>query len=464
MADPSQATQPTERMEAIAQVLNDVKRSPREIHPSPFEPVNIADVRRVGGRDKRRDETKSVRSEAHEPHQRDGDNYSDIPDGIQQDLGSGIFITYFLHALEVERLIMINKDQLEEAMEMDSEIQALEKALMEQKDKHNHEVQELRYQLEKAGRDQDHKLLEAKQQQLDQRNSFEERITRLEEQLQAKDTEVQTLRSQGGLENPEVRQTIERLESAAREASAKQVETFQVKLAEELQMNSERLKLQHNEIVEQVRSTLLQERETHFKGLKALHERELADSRTRATTLESHLDEARSKIGKLEEEVLSLKRQAQQRLAEVEIDKGSVERWPGSSVASPREHLGRAEQRWPHQLPASDFKSVEEGRINRDVLATPSQSLLPDQGNRPAYRPLMSGGARSRGCSSEVSERGDHLSEVRSADHALDSRSTDSSNLEETIKHLRGWTEGMELPSGNHRDSNSELLQGRAKG
>lgn len=42
------------------------------------------------------------------------------------DPGTNIFITYCLHALEIERLIYMNKEQIEEANEMEKEIDELE--------------------------------------------------------------------------------------------------------------------------------------------------------------------------------------------------------------------------------------------------------------------------------------------------------------------------------------------------
>ena len=56
-----------------------------------------------------------------------GENMSEIAEGV--DVGTGVFITYFLHAVEVERLIVINKEQLEEAVEMEEEIEVIEARL-----------------------------------------------------------------------------------------------------------------------------------------------------------------------------------------------------------------------------------------------------------------------------------------------------------------------------------------------
>lgn len=47
-----------------------------------------------------------------------------IPDNV--DFGTNIFITYCLHAIEIERLILMNKEQIEEANEMEKEIDELE--------------------------------------------------------------------------------------------------------------------------------------------------------------------------------------------------------------------------------------------------------------------------------------------------------------------------------------------------
>jgi hypothetical protein len=55
------------------------------------------------------------------------DCLSDLPDGF--DLGTNVFISYFLHALEIERLVLVNKDQHSEALEMDKEIECLEETI-----------------------------------------------------------------------------------------------------------------------------------------------------------------------------------------------------------------------------------------------------------------------------------------------------------------------------------------------
>lgn len=422
MADPNGTTQDIGRTEPFGQVPNEVKKSPRETDPSPFQPVNITDVRRVGGRDKRREETKSVRSEAHEPNNRDGDNYSDIPDGVQQDLGSGIFITYFLHALEVERLIMINKYQMEEAIEMDNEIQVLEQQLQEQKDKYDEELKQVKLQGEQTARDHELALHQAKEDLVATTSKLQQEITELHELLQTKEVEIQTLSTQGGMHDPEVLKTIQSLEASARESSSRQADAFHAKLAQELSMNTERLRLQHTNELEQLRAELQTQKEVEVRNLKASYDKQVLHFKTQATTHERDLEEKQITISKLEEAVAIMEKQAKQRNIQVDLDKGSVDRWPASSIASPREANIPADHRWADQLP-SDYKSpAVERRFVRDELPTPGQEFAP-QHDRPAYRPLMSsGGARSRGCSSETSERGGYTAEVRSADHALDSR------------------------------------------
>jgi uncharacterized phage infection (PIP) family protein YhgE len=72
------------------------------------------------------------------------DCLSDLPDGF--DLGTNVFISYFLHALEIERLVLVNKDQHAEALEMDKEIECLEETirqLSQNSDKKLNEVEQV---------------------------------------------------------------------------------------------------------------------------------------------------------------------------------------------------------------------------------------------------------------------------------------------------------------------------------
>jgi hypothetical protein len=57
------------------------------------------------------------------------DYFSEIPDTI--DLGCNVFITYFLHAMEIERLVLINKELTADANDMDREMTDLEEKLEE---------------------------------------------------------------------------------------------------------------------------------------------------------------------------------------------------------------------------------------------------------------------------------------------------------------------------------------------
>lgn len=49
----------------------------------------------------------------------------------QSDIGSNLFITYFLHALEMERLISLNKELVDESREMEGEIEGAQTAIIQ---------------------------------------------------------------------------------------------------------------------------------------------------------------------------------------------------------------------------------------------------------------------------------------------------------------------------------------------
>jgi len=51
---------------------------------------------------------------------------STVPSQRSLDFGTNVFISYFLHAIEIERLIQLNKNQISEAEEMEDEIDKLE--------------------------------------------------------------------------------------------------------------------------------------------------------------------------------------------------------------------------------------------------------------------------------------------------------------------------------------------------
>jgi hypothetical protein len=61
------------------------------------------------------------------PNNNTRDYFSDIPETME--LASDIFITYFLHAMEIERLVLVNKELTAEAHTMDKEMTALEDEL-----------------------------------------------------------------------------------------------------------------------------------------------------------------------------------------------------------------------------------------------------------------------------------------------------------------------------------------------
>jgi hypothetical protein len=134
-------------------ILNE---QPKHSNVAVFEPLNISDAKKIGKvqqpqttsntrqenrlfketdnksstagapgpRRRNLDEVRSLRSDVGGDNAGLADNFSDIPEGV--DLGTNVFITYFLHAVEVERLILINKEQLEEAIEMEKEIETLQ--------------------------------------------------------------------------------------------------------------------------------------------------------------------------------------------------------------------------------------------------------------------------------------------------------------------------------------------------
>jgi hypothetical protein len=52
------------------------------------------------------------------------DRFSDIPDGV--DMSMNILITYFLHALEIERLVTVNKELVLEGQDMEQELETLD--------------------------------------------------------------------------------------------------------------------------------------------------------------------------------------------------------------------------------------------------------------------------------------------------------------------------------------------------
>ena len=177
---PGQEKEDVPAVEVMARADRLLSGSHRVSNLVSFEPVNILDVRRIGKQlipqvpsrvtretekvDVERmgqslhnlpyrrhfDEVRSLRSDVGGDQGALADNLSEIPDAV--DLGTNVFITYFLHAVEVERLIVINKEQLDEAIDMEKEIEGLEieiDALRKDKLKHKDELQTMRDHLAK---------------------------------------------------------------------------------------------------------------------------------------------------------------------------------------------------------------------------------------------------------------------------------------------------------------------------
>jgi hypothetical protein len=131
------------------------------------------------------------------------DCLSDLPDGF--DLGTNVFISYFLHALEIERLVLVNKDQHAEALEMDKEIECLEETirqLSQNSDKKLNEVEQVAQLTIKLSESQNAKKYLEEQKKESENLLTEElkeirgKLTRLENKHKL---DLQTLRNESDL-------------------------------------------------------------------------------------------------------------------------------------------------------------------------------------------------------------------------------------------------------------------------
>ena len=357
-----------------------------------------ADNRRMQFEDNR-----SLRSEAkHRGSLVAADNLSDIPDAV--DVGTNVFITYFLHAAEIERLIVINKDQLEEAIEMENEIEQMEGAYVKASEavtKANAELvnQRAEYEALSKSHKQSMEMMknEAQENLLRAQAAADLLKTRHEEELHTKEEELRTRLEEELLKHVkssghQVEGQEDKLHAALIETKAqflREKESFK-KMAED-RLQRELLSLKNTLMVQMSAEVDRARREEQAKfdaekqilvrELKDAHEDEKKGLETRLRTVNIKETTAlRERIKSLEDQLVLKdkelhEKQRQNIVPIIETDRGSVDLCIGSELASPREYSRKKPE-------MRSFMSPNNSVFDQ----TASQKILKAQ----KYQPLMS--------------------------------------------------------------------------
>jgi hypothetical protein len=355
-----------------------------------------------GGDNRNQEDNRSLRSEAIRRNSNlNGDNLSDIPDAL--DVGTNVFITYFLHAIEIERLIVINKDQLEEAMEMENEIEQMEnfyQSASQSLVKSQEELRFTREQSELAKKEQtgaferlkhelNEKILKEQRALLDLTNRHSEELQLKQEEFNRKLQEAlvhhikeNDHQEQGNSEKYKV--IISEAEVRFQKEKENIKNSYEERMQREIGSLYERLQVQYNKDLEVVR----QKEEEKFEKQKNIIIKELQDNHQHEKqSLETKLKAEKDKeiallhesIRSLEDQLLQKEKELQEKkkhfnIPPIETDRGSVDINFGSEIASPREfNKKKTEHR--------NFFSPNNSIIDQ----TNSQKILRAQ----KYQPLM---------------------------------------------------------------------------
>jgi hypothetical protein len=381
-----------------------------------------------GGDSRLHEENRSLRSEVGRRNSNlQGDNLSDIPDAV--DVGTNVFITYFLHAVEIERLIVINKDQLEEAMEMEKEIEQMENLYQTSNTALLRSQEELR-----LARDQKDTAKKEHAQALEMvRHDLNERVLKQQtvinnlknrhaEELQTKQEEFnrkfqdalvthlnENSQNEAGQEE-KIKSLMDEADSRFQKEKESIKNNYEERLQREIVSLHDRLQAQFSQEIESAR----RQEEEKFDNQKKIIVKELKENHEHEKqSLEAKLKSEKDKevaalhekIRSLEDQLLQKEKELQEKrkqfhIPPIETDRGSVDINFGSEIASPREF---SRKKSDHK----NFFSPNTSVINQTI----SQKILKAQ----KYLPLMtSSKQRERDRSSNI--------EAKSAGYAEDSR------------------------------------------
>lgn len=330
------------------------------------------------------------------------DHFSEIPDAV--DVGTNVFITYFLHAAEIERLIVINKEQLEEAIEMENEIEQMESAYLKVNEalvKANTELSKQREEfestkkihvqhLEQAKMHAQEELLKARAAVDMMKTSHEEAMHMKEEHFRNKlEEEMLKHMKNSGQHGQDQEVKMKQILEEAKEQFNKEKENLKKmaedKLQRELQSLKHSMLLQISAEVEKARK----EEEEFFYSQKNIllqelrdnheHEKKAIEARLRVDK-EKEIAVLKEQITQLEDQLLQKEKELQERkrapaLPAIETDRGSVDMCIGSELASPREYSRKKNE-------LRSFMSPNGSVYNQ----TTSQKILKAQ----KYQPIMS--------------------------------------------------------------------------